>query len=415
MKLVPILATALLVISNLCEASSRRRRDKKKTRNQVISQRAPTTDFIVKKLNVAKYFIESEDEPKRSRKEKNWPRYHSNGPAARRDEPKQLAQGVLNKWSLFRFGPANSLVPRQFSISVKRGRKLVLRVVDLGCIGDVFKIMATDGAKTWEIGMTEVVQPDDCVTMTQDANHAWNSGFWSRGEYEIRKPGNYRIMILPFISVNDGGTAALRFDYVDSRDDADTTDSSSTLSTTASTDDTTFTASSSDESFPSTDDSYPATESNDDSTSTGELIRRHRGPSTNTKNKYTKSSKAKSKARAKKAKAKKQQQKSRPSNSRKVCGTGRYYIVQTQAEYSQVQEVCADNYMKSARLTSDENLKLAVLETLKKCLQPRSAAWIGDYNGHDRSVALAVTLTNPDELNINEKRSSTLLPVLCQS
>lgn len=135
-----------------------------------------------------------------------------NGPAAYAGQMKSiLSDWIGTGWVLVPFGETNMIAPKTFSI--KSGRHVRVDAVDLHCIGDRFRLEASDmdSDLVYEM-LTSREKADGCHLRSADPQQAWEDGEWSQGTLKL-PPGRYSIKVFVESSPYGGGTMALRARY----------------------------------------------------------------------------------------------------------------------------------------------------------------------------------------------------------
>ena len=354
---------------------------------------------------------------------------------------------VGSGWLHFAFGRTDTMSNRHFAI--QSARKIVVRVVDLFCTGDRFKVLANIDGKQVTLGTTSQAHSDDCRTTTADPESAWVNSFWSRGEFVLPAGRRYLIMVQVISSSFGGGTGAIHFDYdPDEEESTDPTIYSSTPDDEEEGD-------SDDEETPPSDESsssYPSDDDEDDDAKpsksrskrkrshycceisgkqaerlTGGAIKRGAGKAKklSAKEKKKIAKQAKKKATKKTAGSKSSKlpkmtmrlpDQGDPNFLKSLCaGKNGFFIVNIPASGTEIEAVC-DHFFGSipAQLSDSVNVKAPAQETLKKCVGPKATVWIGGHNGHKDQYSYGITLRKEGSIEVRAVEPTILHPVMCQ-
>lgn len=306
----------------------------------------------------------------------------NNGRAMDLYAPKQLVRDAIGTtWINVEFGNIDVAVNKIFLVESEVN--IVVRVVDLFCTGDMFDVYAISKSKKTFMGTTSAVQSDNCETTTADADHAWEHGQWSRGEF-VLNPGRYKVMLVPHSSPYGGGSAAIRFDEED--EDAseelldgsewESADETATDESTSGSDDNTSDSDS--DYYSSSDSSY------DSSSSTGSDGSEPDDASNPVKQKAGSSCK----------------------------GTDGFTVVWGDYKAGNIKSPCR-RYGAAAVITDSLAHKRAVLETLKACVNPGTSLWIASFAGRTSNRHYAVTLESDKTVNVAQFSPSRKFAVLC--
>lgn len=135
-----------------------------------------------------------------------------NGPVAYAGQMKSiLSDWIGTGWVLVPFGETNMMAPKMFNI--RSDRHVRVDAVDLYCIGDRFRLEATemDSDIAYEM-VTSGERADGCQLRTADPQQVWDDGGWSQGTLKL-PPGRYTLKVFVESSPYGGGTMALRARY----------------------------------------------------------------------------------------------------------------------------------------------------------------------------------------------------------
>jgi hypothetical protein len=128
-----------------------------------------------------------------------------------------------NKWTEFFFSEVGQLPFSRWTFDISSGQKFTLQVVDSFCTGDRF-----EASRRFDNGQEEIlfstppvpfnpVIADEirlggnvnCTPFTTDAETAWASSSWSKGQ-RILEPGNYKLILKSLLAPYGSGGAFLR-------------------------------------------------------------------------------------------------------------------------------------------------------------------------------------------------------------
>ncbi|PJF19011.1 hypothetical protein PSACC_01178 [Paramicrosporidium saccamoebae] len=311
---------------------------------------------------------------------------------------------------------------------------MVIRIVDLFCIGDVYKVMVVDGDRYRVLGETNSVKSDNCKTTTVDPDVAWEDGFWSRGEF-VLDPGRHTIVLAAVSSPYGGGTFALRVDeeegtevYDDEEDDEDEEeeddyDDESTEDVTVDDDEESIAKKN-----PSSSGKWTKARKVRYRTNARKVTSRSkpRRPARRTKpRKSTRRTKTRQSTSSRKAHTgitRRSTKNSRPvsranvgiASIRGVCiGINGFVVIDKAVPATRMDAICGKYDWTAAQLSSSKNVKQAAIATLKECVEPQSTVWIGGYNQHDPKSFYGATLSSTGQVEINTWKPDTPFPVMC--
>lgn len=115
-------------------------------------------------------------------------------------------------WISVPFGAQNTPTNKIFTLHAARA--VLVEAVDLFCMGDAFRIVAelqSARPRVYEMYTSNVVA-DGCSLTTPDADEAFASGQWSRGQFELPR-GSYILTVYAHSSPYGGGSMAIRARY----------------------------------------------------------------------------------------------------------------------------------------------------------------------------------------------------------
>lgn len=148
-----------------------------------------------------------------------------------------------NQWTEFFFSEVGQLPYSRWTFDIPKGQKCTLQVVDAYCTGDRFEAVRRldSGAEvslfsTPPVPFNPVIAEQirqganlNCTPFTTDAETAWSSSSWSKGEKSL-KSGNYKLILKSLLAPYGPGGAYVRLSCSDCSSGTTTTTTTTTTS-----------------------------------------------------------------------------------------------------------------------------------------------------------------------------------------